>query len=164
MEQIEQPKTIKELKARILRKKIERYWRSICPIFFVIIIWAFSATSGESSQASSSAFANMFGISNALARKLAHFILFAGLGYSISSFLKGLNVSQFPTLTTTIYTTVFAVAYAAIDEVHQLAIAGRNGSVTDVLIDSLAGFAGVLAYIAIFCYVRRYRFKQALQN
>ena len=89
---------------------------------------------------------------------------FAGLGYSISSFLKGLNVSQFPTLTTTIYTTVFAVAYAAIDEVHQLTIAGRNGSVTDVLIDSLAGFAGVLAYIAIFCYVRRYRFKQALQN
>ena len=83
MEQIEQPKTIKELKARILRKKIERYWRIIFPIFFVIIIWAFSATSGESSQASSSAFANMFGISNALARKLAHFILFAGLGYSI---------------------------------------------------------------------------------
>ena len=71
MEQIEQPKTIKELKARILRKKIERYWRIIFPIFFVIIIWAFSATSGESSQASSSAFASMFGISNALARKLA---------------------------------------------------------------------------------------------
>lgn len=164
MEQGELPKSLKELRRKVLLKRLERYWRVVLPIFFIIIIWLFSSASGENSQASSEAFANFFGISNALARKLAHFFLFAALGYSISSFLKGLNAGHFPTLTTTIYTTVFTVAYAAIDEVHQLAIAGRNGSVTDVLIDSLAGFAGVLAYIAIFCYVRRYRFKHLLQN
>ncbi len=143
---------------------IKRHWRIVFPAFFVIVIWIFSSISGESSHASSEAFANFLGISNALARKLAHFVLFAGLGYSISSYLKNLNPGHFPTLNTTIYTVVFAVAYAAIDEVHQLAVAGRNGSVTDVLLDSLAGLAGVLAYIAIFCFVRRYRFKHIFKH
>lgn len=164
MKQGAQTMDIKEIKRRVLLKRLNRYWRIVFPIFFIIVIWLFSSVDGESSHASSEAFANFFGISNAFARKLAHFVLFAGLGYSVSSFLKGLNTGEFPTLTTTIYTTVFTVAYAAIDEVHQLAISGRNGDVTDVLIDSLAGFAGVLAYIAIFCYVRRYRFEKLLQN
>lgn len=143
---------------------IKRHWRIIFPAIFIVAIWIFSSITGDSSHASSVAVANFLGLSNNLVRKIAHFVLFAGLGYSISCYLKNLNPGHFPTLATTIYTTVFTVAYAAIDEVHQLAVAGRNGSVTDVLIDSLAGLAGVLAYIAIFCFVRRYRFNRLLNN
>ncbi len=143
-------------------KTIKRYWRIIFPIFFIIVIWCFSAASGDKSNSTSTDFANAVGISNAFARKLAHFTLFAGLAYSLSSFAKGLNPGLFPNLNTTIYCTIVPVAYAAIDEIHQLTVAGRNGSVADILLDSLASVFGVLLYIAIFCFFRRMRFKKLL--
>ncbi len=141
---------------------VKRYWRIIFPIFFIIIIWGFSAASGEDSNSTSSAFAASLGLSNAFARKLAHFTLFAGFAYSCCSFAKGLNPGLFPTMSSTIYCIIFPIAYAAIDEIHQLSVAGRNGSVADILLDSLAGIFGTLLYIAIFCFVRRARFKKIL--
>ena len=141
---------------------LKRYWRLILPIFFMLLIWGFSSANGSDSQQTSQWVSDLLGVPNPLMRKLAHFALFAGLGFSISSFFKGLEPGAYPNLTSTIYAIVIPVAYAAIDEVHQLAIAGRNGSVADVFLDALAGIFGVCAYIAFFCFFRRYRFKHII--
>ncbi len=138
-------------------KTIQRYWRIIFPIFFVILIWHFSAMNGENSNNQSLNFANSFGLTNAAARKLAHFVLFGALGYSITSFVKGLHSATFPNFTLILYPIVLCIAYGAIDEVHQLTIIGRNATIGDVFIDSLAGIMGTLVYVAIFCFWRRWR-------
>ena len=136
---------------------IKRYWRIIFPIFFAGMIWAFSARNGEASEVQSSTVANAVGMSNELARKVAHFILYSALGYSTTSFIKGLHPTSFPKHTQVFYPIVFTTIYGALDEVHQLTVAGRNGDVSDVLLDTFAGVAGVLTYIAIFCFFRLWK-------
>ena len=118
-----------------------------------------SATEGSQSQADSSWWATFFGLSNAFTRKLAHIFLFGAIAYSITSFVKGLNPSIFPTHSQIIYPIVLTAVYAAIDEVHQITVAGRNGQVGDVFLDVIAGIGGVLVYIAIFCFWRRWRLR-----
>ena len=143
---------------------IRRYWRIIFPIFFVILIWAFSEANGQSSHSQSSNFASFFGISNAFARKLAHFVLFGALAYSIASFVKGLHTAEFPNFTLMIYPIVLTIAYGAIDEVHQLTVVGRNAAISDIFLDTLAGIIGTLVYIAIFCFWRRWRIRRQMRQ
>ena len=140
---------------------IKRYWRIIFPIFFIIVIWSFSDHSGAISDAESANFASIFGLSNEVARKLAHFFLFGALGYSFTSFVKGLHPLTFPKYTLVIYPILLTTIYGALDEVHQLTVIGRNASAGDVLIDTIAGFAGVLVYIAIFCFWRLWKIRRA---
>ncbi len=140
---------------------VRRYWRIIFPIFFMLIIWIFSSRTGEISEAQSDKVAGFLGMSNEFVRKLAHFVLFGGLGYSCTSFIKGLYPKSFPMHTQVFYPVIVATIYGAFDEVHQLTVAGRSGSAIDVLIDALAGIAGVLAYIAIYCLIKLWRAKKA---
>ena len=131
---------------------IKRYWRIIFPIFFAILIWVFSSHSGAASDAESSAVASFWGLSNEAARKIAHFVLF----------IKGLHPVSFPRYTQVVYPVIFTIVYGALDEVHQLTVAGRNGSADDVLVDTLAGVGGVLLYIAIFCFFRLWKKRSGL--
>ena len=147
--------------ARASMSILRRYWRIIFPIFFVAVIWMFSSHNGDVSDNESLFFASLFGISNGLIRKFAHFFLFGALGYSTTSFIKGLHPLTFPKHTHVFYPVIVTVIYGALDEVHQLTIAGRSGQASDVLIDALAGIAGVLAYIAYFCFYRLWRAKRA---
>lgn len=140
---------------------IKRYWRIIFPIFFVLLIWSFSSHNGEISSNESNAIADFLGISNGFMRKIAHFILFGALGYSCTSFIKGLHPLTFPKYTQIFYPIIAATIYGALDEVHQLTVSGRSGNATDVLIDALAGLAGVLVYISFFCFYRVWRTKKA---
>jgi VanZ family protein len=139
---------------------IKRYWRIIFPIIFMVIIWSFSSRNGAASDVDSNNFANIVGFSNAFARKFAHFVLYGALGYSASSFIKGLHPLTFPKHTQVFYPVILAVIYGALDEVHQLTVTGRNGSAEDVLIDALAGIAGVLTYVAVFCFYRIWKAKR----
>ena len=143
---------------------LKRYWRIIFPIFFIFIIWIFSSHNGDVSDTESIFFASLFGISNGLMRKIAHFVLFGALGYSSTSFIKGLHPLTFPKHTHVFYPVIITTIYGALDEVHQLTIAGRSGNAQDVLIDALAGVAGVLAYIAYFCFYRIWKAKRAAAN
>ncbi|MBP5656438.1 VanZ family protein [Candidatus Saccharibacteria bacterium] len=145
-------------------KTIRRYWRIIFPIFFIVLIWIFSGMNGQSSHNQSSDFASAFGITNAFARKLAHFVLFGALGYSISSFVKGLHTAEFPNFNLILYPIILCVVYGAIDEVHQLTIIGRNATIGDVFIDFLAGIIGTLVYVIIFCFWRRWRIHRQLRQ
>lgn len=143
---------------------IKRYWRIIFPIFFICLSWALSATDGSHSEADSSWWASVFGLSNAFMRKLAHIFLFGAIAYSITSFVKGLNPSVFPSHSQIIYPIILTAVYAAIDEVHQITVVGRSGQVGDVFLDTIAGIGGVLVYIAIFCFFRRWRLRHAYRK
>ena len=139
----------------------QKWWRIIFPIIIAIIIWQFSSYNADISQQQSLFFANLFGIPDALARKLAHFLLFALFGYALSSFFKGREPNAFPTHSLVLYPIIIATVYGAIDEVHQVTVLGRAGEISDVIIDTLAGIAGVCLYVAIFCFWRRFRIRRA---
>jgi hypothetical protein len=143
---------------------VRRYWRIIFPIVIAIIIWVFSSQTGDVSDAKSLRIAQMFGLSNEVARTFAHIILFGAFGYALCSFVKGLNPSTFPTHNLIVYPIIITTVYGAIDEVHQITVIGRSAQVSDVLIDTLAGLCGILLYIAIFCFWRLFRLRlQALK-
>ena len=78
---------------------------------------------------------------NYLVRKVAHFTEFALLGFSLRLCLEswiekriGLGAA----------TWAGATLYAALDEFHQIRVAGRSGQVTDVMLDSCGVLMGVL--------------------
>lgn len=140
---------------------IKKYWRIVFPVFFILAIWSFSAVAGDVSHADSLSIANSLGLSNYATRKIAHIFLFGALGYSFSSFVKGLSPAVFPNPSALIYCVILTTIYGAIDEVHQLTVAGRSGTINDVLLDTVAGLGGVLLYIAIFCFFRLWRIRRA---
>ena len=143
---------------------IKKWWRIIFPIIVAIIIWYFSSQNADISQQQSLFFANLLGISDALARKLAHFILFALFGYSLCSFFKGREPNAFPTHSLVLYPVIITTVYGAIDEVHQVTVLGRAGLLSDVIIDTLAGICGICTYVAIFCFWRRLRMRKAVDR
>ena len=143
---------------------IKKWWRIIFPIIVAIIIWYFSSQNADISQQQSLFFANLLGISDTLARKLAHFILFALFGYSLCSFFKGREPNAFPTHSLVLYPIIITTVYGAIDEVHQVTVLGRAGLLSDVIIDTLAGICGICAYVAIFCFWRRWRMRKAVDR
>ena len=143
---------------------VQKWWRIIFPIVIAIIIWHFSSQSAEVSGQLSQNVANSMGISDILARKLAHFVLFALLGFSLACFFKGREPNAFPTHSLVLYPILIATVYGAIDEVHQITVMGRDSQISDVVIDTLAGIAGVCAYTAIFCFIRRWRIRHAYER
>lgn len=50
---------------------------------------------------------------------------------------------------------ISVAAYAATDEIHQLFVPGRSGQISDVLLDSLGGLAGVGFSVIIQCLIRK---------
>ncbi len=145
-------------------KTFRRYWRIIFPVTVAIIIWWFSDMDGINSNLQSLDIAQWLGLTNTFARKLAHFILFSALGFTISDFVKGLHPLEFPNMNLVIYPIILCIIYAAIDEVHQLTVVGRSANIGDVFIDSLAGVFGTLLFVAIFCFWRRFRIRRQLRE
>lgn len=144
-------------------KNLSRYWRLIFPIFFIIVIWIFSSTSGAESDAQSIGWANFFGLSNQVTRKIAHVFLFGCLGYSFSSYFKGLAPNLYPTKLYLWAAIGASVVYAAIDELHQVVVPERSGQISDIFIDAIGAAAGVLIYIIIFCFFRLWKAKKLSQ-
>lgn len=81
-------------------------------------------------------------------RKLAHFTLYFILGLISILILNEYNLSIKHKI---IYATMFCLIYACSDEIHQLFVSNRNGSLLDVGIDML----GVSFPIFIFSNNRK---------
>jgi len=84
-------------------------------------------------------------------RKLAHvlefmilFLLMYNALYSPDRIKKSIYISAF-----------LAVLYAVFDEVHQLFVVGRTGSIMDVVIDSLGVLIGIVIVMGIIKIGRR---------
>lgn len=74
-------------------------------------------------------------------RKLAHVFVFFIFTYLLA---HSLNSTQRPYL---LFVIMAAVLYAFIDEFHQLNVVGRQGSSTDILVDSVGIFLAIVIYI-----------------
>ena len=88
-----------------------------------------------------------------LVRKLAHFSIDALLGF-LSRLLFGIGY-DFDGKNGFAAAFSLSVIYAVTDEIHQLFVPGRSGMFTDVLIDSLGAFVGVLIGWAVCSLLAR---------
>lgn len=92
-------------------------------------------------------------------RKAAHFSIFAALGIfsnlSIRFFYREKNVSL-PRFSL-VFNALFCFIYACSDEFHQLFIAGRVGSFSDVLIDFSGSLTAILGMAIIIWLVNKTR-------
>ena len=79
-------------------------------------------------------------------RKIAHMLEFAVLTFL---FLRALSQEKLNTKKLVIYSIIFSVFYALIDEYHQTFISGRQGALRDVGIDSI----GILI-VSLIWYIK----------
>lgn len=87
-----------------------------------------------------------------LVRKGAHLSIYFLLGFLVISLLKE-YVSLQPKHI--FYAFLFCFLYACSDEVHQLFVPGRSGSIIDVGIDSMGSIFGILFYSVLYKFRRR---------
>lgn len=85
-------------------------------------------------------------------RKLAHFSIFALLGFSAMVAAGTYKIgSRKATAVRLALCAAFCLAYAISDEFHQTFVSGRNGNATDVLIDFSGACLGMLiSYLIIY--------------
>lgn len=91
-------------------------------------------------------------------RKIAHLTMYFLLGLTSFLFVSSLfRLKSERAVTDIVLTAVSALAisvlYAGLDEVHQLFVGGRAGTVTDVMIDSVGSFTAILLLGVIFVVV-----------
>ncbi len=81
---------------------------------------------------------------NHVVRKSAHFFSYLLLGILI---LNAFKLSNMVTGKSLLFTLIICVLYAVSDEVHQLFVPGREGQISDVLLDSAGACAGAAIYL-----------------
>lgn len=117
-------------------------WKLLLPL---LCIAAFAAIFLLSSQAHSAQFTGkIFGEYNFIARKAAHFSEFAAATLLLYATLRSFVPRWIPCRCGALSGLV-CVAYAFLDEFHQVFVPGRTPSLTDVFIDS----CGVIAMLAL---------------
>ena len=79
-----------------------------------------------------------------IVRKIAHVTEYLILGLLMFNVLMQYNISNI------YYAIILCVIYSCTDEIHQLFINGRSGSIRDVLIDSIGIIIGTYLYKLIF--------------
>lgn len=83
-------------------------------------------------------------------RKTAHFTIYAALGCFWFGFFSTFN--RFKKHFLMFFSLLCTFFYAITDEIHQSFVPGRSGQITDVLIDTFGGLAGVLVmYLILKC-------------
>ncbi len=148
----------------------------VCVIAVMVMIFLFSrdtgAVSGDRSGRISELLVKLFfpsadtlsgeeyvalrGNVDLFVRKVAHFSEFAML-----SFFSSLFLSMFTKKRSVIYISavVFSALYAAFDEIHQLYVSGRDGNITDVLIDTCGALAGAGVTLLVLFLISKFNKK-----
>lgn len=125
-------------------------YKLLIVITIMVIIFIFSHDSGSISTIKSNilvdGFYNIFNFNinrrlvTKLIRKSAHISLYALLGFSVSNYLIDFNKKIY------INSILFILIYSISDEVHQLFIPNRSGSIIDILIDLIGGIIGIILW------------------
>ncbi len=165
-----------------MTKKAKRIYAALAGVFLLalyFIIFIFSSQDGETSGGVSFQI-SLFGVEtwNDVAnrgwseficrewaevfehpiRKLAHFSEFAAMGFLQYSLLRSLLGKKKWLFWAT---ALWLVISAAADEVHQLFVPGRWGSVSDVIIDTGGGIFGVLVCLITISFYKKIVFNRA---
>ena len=73
--------------------------------------------------------------------KFAHLLVFGVLGFLVAGAIRHVDMPR-----SSLWAWVTVVLYAMSDEIHQAFVPGRSPLVMDVVIDSLGGIVGILAF------------------
>ena len=128
------------------------FW--ILTVLCMVMIFMFSAQSGEKSQAVSDGFAAKFlsFLNNIVdinvIRKFAHFFEYAALAFLSSTALFFTKKDY-----SCIWALVLSVIYSITDEVHQLFVPERAGRVFDVFVDSSGAATGILIFTLLLMLI-----------
>lgn len=84
-------------------------------------------------------------------RKIAHFTVYAVLGFCLYYSFEGAVKDGFRTL---VYPWGISVAYAFSDELHQMFVPGRAGRLFDLAVDSLGALFGIGSAALLLMLIR----------
>jgi len=87
-----------------------------------------------------------YGDKGYIVRKMAHFSIYACIGVSISLLVYVLSKRIY---IASVLAMIASISYAYYDEMRQLTVDGRVGSMKDVLIDASGAFTGILILFVI---------------
>lgn len=128
----------------------KRWIFAILCLFWMLVIFQFSASQGEESAGLSDRIAQALcqvlsfvpynDTTIFVIRKLAHFSEYAILGFLYYQWISTYALSK---KTSMLISVLLVIGYATTDEVHQLFVDGRSGQFKDVCIDSSGGLVGV---------------------
>ena len=124
-------------------KKVLENIRKVCVVLIIVwmvVVFIFSHQTGEGSSEQSKKIANMLFNNEQIAEKMEVFIRKGAhmAEYAVGAMLFYGYCLTYPNMQPKkriIFAEMCTVLYAITDEVHQLFIPGRNGSIFDVLID-----------------------------
>lgn len=144
----------------------KKHCYAILCIFWMLVIFWFSAQVADDSQEMSDFFVRLLDalfsleimkneiiqdMTSFLVRKAAHMS-----EYAVLAILLGLTIREYKKEPWLLLALTATAAYAATDEFHQLFVPGRSGQFKDVLIDTAGGALG-LGLLALILYLQRRR-------
>lgn len=138
-----------------MSKKYRLFYKWLLVFIWMVLIFYLSSQNGETSGNLSFTVlgylinlnllpASVVPILSFLIRKAAHMCEYAVLAFLFFNVLKEYNCKDKNKF---LFSFLFAIVYACSDEFHQTFVNGRAGQITDVLIDSLGAFFGLLLYV-----------------
>lgn len=120
------------------------------------LIFYFSNQNAELSTQTSAYFLQFMPFSMYFIRKLAHFTIYALLGFNTFYMYKNYGIKHYA-----FCALITCVLYACSDEWHQSFISGRSPQIKDVCIDTCGAFSLILMNILI---IKLRTSQKALQN
>lgn len=127
----------------------EKFIFTILTICNMMLIFYFSSQNAEQSTQTSAWFLQFLPFSMHFIRKLAHFTIYALLGYNTLYMYKNYNIKRFALIAL-----LTCILYACSDEWHQSFISGRSPQITDICIDTIGALSMILLNLSI---IRRKR-------
>ena len=122
--------------------KLKKFLFPVLTLLNMLIIFYFSSQNGTQSNQTSAWFLQFLPFSMFIIRKLAHFSIYALLGFNMYHTLSNYNLKH-----SAILAILFCFLYACSDEWHQSFVANRSSQFRDVCIDTCG------ASIMILCNV-----------
>lgn len=89
---------------------------------------------------------------NGIVRKLAHFAIYALLGFLIAMLVNEYN-KKYQNIF--LYSVISSFLYSCSDEFHQYFVPGRSAQVSDVILDTFGALCGALFALAIIVFVKK---------
>lgn len=122
----------------------------------MLLIFYFSSQNAEQSTQTSAWFLQFLPFSMHIVRKLAHFTIYAMLGFNTFYMYKNYGVKH-----SALYALVTCILYACSDEWHQSFVSGRSPQITDICIDTCGALSLILLNIGV---IRLRKSQKTLQN
>jgi Predicted integral membrane protein len=144
-----------------MKSSLRKTFSVIMVIVISVVIFAFSAQTGEDSATTSEGLAlsalrwtgqneslleSFIQESIFIIRKFAHFIIFFLLGIASFNMFKQFHKKKDKSA---LYALLYCTCYAILDELHQYLVPGRSARVTDVVIDIAGATCGILMLFII---------------